>query len=157
MLDDFKVDSKSLRGKVVVLDMWFLACPYCFAGFPNLQKVYDKYKDNDQVAFLTVDTDEASISNKSLLGAFDKEKLTLPIVRDPQHFAKEAFKLEACPTTIVLGPNGTIQDYKLGLERDQAEALPKKIDQLLSGSDLAQDVVAKSLPKADDPCWVASA
>ena len=137
------VDRQSLQGKVAVLDMWFLSCPYCFAGFPNLQKVYEQYKDNDRVVFLTVDTDEPSITNKTLQGAFQKAHLTLPIVRDPQRFAKESFDLEACPTTILLGANGTVQDYKLGFEPDLAKTLPKKIDELLAGTDLAQQAIAK--------------
>ncbi len=54
------VDLQSLQGKIVVLDFWFLNCPYCFAGFPYLEKVYNQYRGNDRVAFLAVDTDEPS-------------------------------------------------------------------------------------------------
>ena len=57
-LDGRAVDAQSLHGKVVVLDFWAQNCEACFVGFPNLQKVYEKYKDDDRVAVLTVDLDE---------------------------------------------------------------------------------------------------
>ena len=138
-LDGKPVDAESLRGKIVVLDMWFRDCPFCFKSFPNLQKVYEQFKGNDRVVFLTVDTDEPNITNAMLEQAFADAHLSLPIVRDPQHFARDAFKLEACPTLVLLGPDGTVQAYELGFKPDLAETLPKKLDLLLAGTDLAQE------------------
>ena len=34
-----------LRGKVVILDIWGLSCVPCIAALPDVQKVYDKFKD----------------------------------------------------------------------------------------------------------------
>lgn len=38
-----------LRGKVVILDFWGLSCGPCIAALPDIQKVYDKFKDKELV------------------------------------------------------------------------------------------------------------
>ena len=38
-----------LRGKVVILDIWGLSCTPCIAALPDVQKVYDKFKDQGLV------------------------------------------------------------------------------------------------------------
>ena len=70
------------EGKVVVLDMWATWCGWCFEGFPNLQKVYDQFKDNDKVVILAVNTDDITVSDERSREAFAKAELTIPIVRD---------------------------------------------------------------------------
>ena len=53
-LDGKPVTPQSLAGKIAVLDFWATWCDPCKASLPNLQKVYEKYKDNDKVAFVAV-------------------------------------------------------------------------------------------------------
>ncbi len=142
-LDGKPFDSESIKGKVAVVDFWFRDCPFCFKSFPNLQTVYDQFKNDDRVVFVTVDTDESEVTNDMLRAAFAQAKLNLPIVRDPKHFAREAFKLEACPTLVLLGPDGTVQQYELGFKPDLAETLPKRLEAVLAGTDLAQQEVAR--------------
>ena len=74
---------------------------------------------------------------------FRGKGLKLPIVRFPQTSAKDVFDVAGIPTTVLLGANGTVQSYTKGLERDLAETLPKKIDLLLAGTDLAQETIAR--------------
>jgi len=38
-----------LRGKVVILDIWGLLCAPCIAALPDVQKVYDKFKEQGVV------------------------------------------------------------------------------------------------------------
>jgi thiol-disulfide isomerase/thioredoxin len=38
------VDFRELRGKVVLVDMWYNFCSVCIASMPSLQKLYKRYQ-----------------------------------------------------------------------------------------------------------------
>ena len=56
-------DLKDLcKGKVTFIDFWFVPCGPCFAEMKMLHKLYQKYKGNPNVSFLTITlTDTLSI------------------------------------------------------------------------------------------------
>lgn len=49
-----KVDTTELRGKVVVLNLWFINCPNCVEEIKMLNAIVDQYKDNKDVVFLGI-------------------------------------------------------------------------------------------------------
>jgi peroxiredoxin len=49
-----KVDTTELKGKVVVLNLWFINCPNCVEEIKLLNELVDQYKDNKNVVFLGV-------------------------------------------------------------------------------------------------------
>ncbi len=51
-MDGTKVDTRALRGKVVVLNLWFINCPNCLAEIKLLNQLVTEYKDNADVVFL---------------------------------------------------------------------------------------------------------
>jgi thiol-disulfide isomerase/thioredoxin len=57
-LDSEPLKLASLLGKVVILDFWATWCGPCRAQHPLYEEVKKKFKDNPDVVFLSVDTDE---------------------------------------------------------------------------------------------------
>ena len=51
-LDGKAVNFADLRGKVVVLNLWFINCPNCIEEIKLLNKIVDEYKDNKDVVFV---------------------------------------------------------------------------------------------------------
>jgi peroxiredoxin len=51
-LDGNSVDIAKLRGKIVVLNLWFINCPNCIQEIKLLNQVVDDYKDNKDVVFI---------------------------------------------------------------------------------------------------------
>jgi thiol-disulfide isomerase/thioredoxin len=137
------VNRESLKDKIVVLDMWATWCSWCFEGFPNLEKVYQQYKDNDRIVILAVSRDEPSVSDEQLRQAFQKANLSIPIVRDQEQLTGKVFQVEGLPTMVILGADGTVQDYHIGYDANLANTLPKKLDRLLAGESLAKDELDK--------------
>lgn len=137
-LDGTAIGSESLAGKIVVLDMWATWCGWCFEGLPLLEKVYQQYRDNDQIVFLAVSKDESAVSNNNVEEAFKKHNLTIPIVRDQDQITDRVFELQGLPTTIVIGRDGTVQDYHVGYDPALPDTLPAKLDKLIAGENLAQ-------------------
>lgn len=53
-MDGTKIDTTELRGKVVVLNLWFINCPNCREEIKVLNDVVDQYKDNKDVVFIAL-------------------------------------------------------------------------------------------------------
>ncbi|HEX3727630.1 MAG TPA: redoxin domain-containing protein [Pirellulales bacterium] len=145
--DDFKfvtlkgeeVTRDSLNGKVVVLDLWATWCGWCFRGFPNLEKVYEQFKDNKDVTILAVNEDDPNISDEQVRASFEKAQLTIPIVRDSQKMADKVLHVEGLPTMVILGADGTVQDYHVGFDPNLEVTLSEKLKRLAAGENLAKE------------------
>lgn len=60
-----KIDTAALRGKVVVVNLWFVNCPNCVEEIRKLNDLVDQYKGNSDVVFLGL-----AASNKADLQKF---------------------------------------------------------------------------------------
>lgn len=141
-LDKKVVDRDGLAGKIVVIDFWATWCHWCFKGLPNLQTVYQDFKDNDKVAFLAVSTDTPETTNAELAGKFEEAGLKLPIYRDLDRYNTSVFQVAGLPTTIILGADGKLQDYEVGFKETLAADLPVKLKKLLAGKNLYEEKFA---------------
>jgi peroxiredoxin len=63
-----RFNSADLKGKVVVLNLWFINCPFCVEEIKLLNRVVDEYKDNRDVVFIGMAT-----NNKPQLESFLKK------------------------------------------------------------------------------------
>lgn len=67
-LEGKRFNSADLKGKIVVLNLWFINCPFCVEEIKLLNQVVDEYKDNRDVVFLGLAT-----NNKTQLENFLKK------------------------------------------------------------------------------------
>ena len=137
------VTAKDLAGKVVYLDFWGPQCAPCRQMLPLVEKVYQKYKDNPNVVFLAVSVAPPSVENKELQQIFAELKVTLPMVRDLEGHGSQMFMLQGIPASFLVGKDGRVQDYQLGLQQDLETQLPEKIEKLLAGQDIYQQAQAQ--------------
>lgn len=56
-IDGKTFDSEKLKGKIVVLNLWFAGCPNCVEEIKLLNKIVDEYKDQN-VVFIGLSTDD---------------------------------------------------------------------------------------------------
>jgi thiol-disulfide isomerase/thioredoxin len=131
-LDGKPLASGDLAGKVTVIDFWATECPPCRTGLPNLEKVYQKYKD--RVAFLTVSEDQPDTKKEALLSALQELGITIPPYRDTSNVLGSLFQTPDIPAQFLLGADGTVEDYKRGYDEKLPTTLPAKLDKLLAGS-----------------------
>jgi thiol-disulfide isomerase/thioredoxin len=90
-LDGKYIKLSDLKGKVVVLDFWATWCGPCKSSFPALQKIYNKYLDNPNIAILTLDTQESvkDEEREKLVKKFIEEnKYTFPVLFDEDYADK---------------------------------------------------------------------
>ncbi|MBN2024802.1 MAG: redoxin domain-containing protein [Pirellulales bacterium] len=149
-LDGKPITRTSLAGKVVVIDFWATWCQPCRQWLPELQKVYERFQNNPQVAFLAVSVDAADVPNGELAKALDGMGVRMSVYRDSREFAAKAFHVLGIPTTIVLDAKGNVQSFDTGGRPTLGGELANWIDRLLAGKDVFPDKQrALEIRKAD--------
>lgn len=99
-----ETDAANLKGKVVFMNFWATWCPPCIAEMPSIDKLYQQFKNNDQIVFLMVDVDNQMIKSEAFM---TKKKLSLP-VHVPMGTIPSHWLGGAIPTTVILDKNGQI-------------------------------------------------
>jgi thiol-disulfide isomerase/thioredoxin len=102
-LDGSKLEMSSFEGKVVVFDFWATWCGPCRVQHPLYEQVKQRFEDNPDVMFLSIDTDE----DRGLVKPF------LVNVKWPDRVYFEdglsrALAITSIPTTIVTDRKGAI-------------------------------------------------
>src|SRR6187401_172114 len=52
-IDGNKINTKSMGGKIIVLNFWFINCPPCRMEMPELSKLADTYRADSSIVFLS--------------------------------------------------------------------------------------------------------
>lgn len=109
------VDSSNWRGEVTVLNFWYAACAPCRAEAPELQSLYEKFKD-EGVQFYGVNLRDS----KHTAEAFERNfGITYPSIKDKNGSVllsmTEYVPPQAVPTTIVLDKKGRVAARILGM------------------------------------------
>ncbi|WP_271855374.1 peroxiredoxin family protein [Patiriisocius marinus] len=103
------IKTDNTEGKVVVFNFWFATCPPCIKEIPELNEVYEKYKNNDNIVFAAV-----TFEKEEKIARFQtKHNLKYPIVGKEGSFS-QAVTRGAYPTNVIVKRDGTIQEYISG-------------------------------------------
>ena len=103
------ISSENTKGKVLVLNFWFIACKPCVSEIPELNEVYEKYKNDTNVVFASITFDKRAKVNSFL----KKHSVKYPTVSDAKEVC-DLFKITGYPTNIVIDKNGNYFDYISG-------------------------------------------
>jgi thiol-disulfide isomerase/thioredoxin len=108
------IASEDLKGKIVVVSFWFIACPPCRYEMPELNILVDKYKNDKNVVFLAL-----SIDKKEDLQRFLKvSPFKYNVIGDAEAYFS-FYGVKECPINLVISPKGTIafqsQGYNNGM------------------------------------------
>jgi len=101
--DGNRVDLASLKGKVLVLNFWFIGCASCREHQPKLNVLKAKFAGRDDVVFLAITADPAGEVKKYL----SKERFDYPQAADGDTVIK-AFRVVVYPKNLVVGKDGEI-------------------------------------------------
>lgn len=135
----------SLRGKVVILDFWATWCGPCRQQHPLYEEVKKRFKDNDAVRFLSVNTDE----DREAVRPFIEENNWPRQVYFEDGLAG-ALRISSIPTTLVLGKEGAIFSRMNGFVPDTfVEQLSSRVNDALSESSAGSNTQDRSGDASD--------
>jgi thiol-disulfide isomerase/thioredoxin len=123
-----KLDLGTMRGKVLIFDFWATWCVPCRAQHPLYEEVKKRFRERDDVVFLSVDTDE-------------DHQLVAPFL-EAQHWSGNVFfdnglvrllTINSIPTTMIADKQGRLVSRMNGFNGD------KFVDQLTARIQAALD------------------
>lgn len=123
------------KGKTVFLNFWATWCPPCRAEMPDIQKLYDSYKENgdDSVAILGIAApDYGSEKSEDGIREFLNENgYTYPVVMDQGGEVFTKYGVYSYPTTYMITPEGKVFGYASG--QLNADTMKSIIEQTIAG------------------------
>lgn len=112
------VDSKTLLGKVVVLDFWATWCKPCINSFPGMQKAVTKYQNDPEVIFLFIDTWERDKDYEQKVRDFiAKNNYTFNVLFDDKKNDDEIapkFGIKGIPAKFIIDKKGRTRFFLTG-------------------------------------------
>lgn len=121
-----KFNSEELIGKIIVINLWFTSCKPCIMEMPELNKVYDKYKNNSNVVFVSITYNGTKDVKKFL----KKHKFNYPVVASAMETCN-SFKVQGYPTNIIVDQSGKYSFFATGSFQGIEQVLEIEIDKLL--------------------------
>lgn len=94
---------KDLHGKVVLVNFWATWCPPCRKEMPDLENLYQRFKDRGLVVLAISDEEQ-----KKVAPFIAERKFDYPVLLDPGRKVNERFHVEGIPKSFVYDREGKL-------------------------------------------------
>ena len=94
---------KDLKGKVVVLNFWATWCPPCRKEMPDLEALYERFKDQGLVILAISDEESAKVDP-----FIAERKFSYPVLLDPGRKVNTLFRVNGIPKNFVFDRTGKL-------------------------------------------------
>ena len=122
-VDGNDVNLADYQGKKVYINFWATWCGPCIREIPELEEVYQEYKDKDDYVFLSITSpNDAKFANANpvdesqevILSKAKELGISYPVLFDTKDQAATKFALSAVPTHIFINSDGTLKQTFAG-------------------------------------------
>lgn len=135
--DGKTVKLSDFKGKKVYINMWASWCGPCMREIPELEKTYQKLKDNKDIVFLSMTSpNDSEFKNQNpqdkskdvILNKAKELGVTYPVLFDVNDRFIINYAIRSFPTHIFINSDGTIGNRIAGAVTE--ESLTKEIEKL---------------------------
>lgn len=119
-----KIDLGSLKGKVVLVDIWASWCGPCKEEMPLLDEMAGRLK-NKGVEIIAVSVDEDKNSAQDFLSS--RPNWALTVAHDPKGKLPDALQPSKMPSSYIVDAQGIIRYVNEGFERGDIKVIEKRL------------------------------
>jgi peroxiredoxin len=94
---------RELRGKVVLVNFWATWCPPCRKEIPDLEALYEQFKDQGLVVLAISDEERGKVEP-----FMAERRVTYPVLLDPGRTVHQRFEVEGIPKTFIYDREGKL-------------------------------------------------
>lgn len=131
--DGKSVTPASLKGKTAVIIFWATYGKQFGLIFQQIEKAYRQLKTDPGVVFLAVSVDPATETTETLRKALKDFGSTVPLARDPDGKAMEAFKTPGIMTMFLVDKDGIVQAFTPDYSPNMADRMVARVREVQAG------------------------
>jgi thiol-disulfide isomerase/thioredoxin len=125
-MDGIELSLNDFKGKVIFLNFWATWCPPCVGEMPEIQALYDMYKDRPQVQFLLVSNED----HQTVKNFIQKRGFSFPVFSS-RFNAPKIFYSESIPTSFLISKDGRLVIRETGASRWSGKKMQDIINDLI--------------------------
>ena len=122
------LDLSEYHGKVVYVDFWASWCGPCRKSFPAMNRLTEKYSDNDFILIAVNEDNDPNEADKFL----KNYPANFKVIYDPQGDIAKQFQVQAMPSTYIFNKEGVAKYLHKGFRQKDIEVLQQHIESLLA-------------------------
>jgi len=129
-LDGKKKTLRDFANKVTLVNFFFPRCPYCNVELPEIQKIYDTYKDKGlSTVWINILPEEVGL----IAGWQMARNLSVPVlIGGSQASLQRDYRIDSTPSTYLLDENGRVLFHADGYRPGDEKTLRAKIEAALN-------------------------
>lgn len=127
-LDGQTVSLSTLRGRVILLNLWASWCPPCKAEMPAIERTYQAYKEQGFLVLAVNSTIQDSVESARTF--ITTNALSFPIPLDEKGIVTRLYRVQSLPTSYFIGADGIIREVVIGGPMSEA-LLRSRVESLL--------------------------
>lgn len=116
------------KGKTVYLDFWASWCVPCRQSFPWMNEMQARYKDSG-LRVLGINVDQKPADAKTFL---ERLPAGFDLAFDAAGKTPRSYEVKAMPTSVLIGPTGTVLAVHRGFASEDRAGLERAIRQALN-------------------------
>ena len=123
---------QDFKGKNLFINYWATWCNPCLAEMPSMAELYDRFKDNEDIAFLYLSREELNTIKEYIPNDESLQKIPIyKVLTDDEFFATSGI-----PTTFIINSNGEVVVKDIGSAFWNDESVYKFIDNLIGKNEI---------------------
>ncbi len=103
-----RISNDSLKGKLVLIDLWHTQCAACFRKFPLLDKVYLNHRLHPRVKFYALNLPLQTDQPTRAFDVIDKRGYSFPVAKLQTKSIIDSLSISFFPTTILVNEIGQV-------------------------------------------------